>query len=91
MHFLRAPKSMIHDKAVMDKEQTQVAANFVDELLDLGAVQTPAEGRIICTTAPLFVVPKEGQEGKWWVIVDRRPKQVHHRRSSVSTSDLPHS
>jgi hypothetical protein len=61
MHFLRAPAPMIHDNAEMDKEQTQVAAKCVHELLDLGAVQTPAEGRIICTTAPLFVVPRKGK------------------------------
>jgi hypothetical protein len=64
MNFLRAPKPMIHDNVVMDEEQTQVAASFVNELLGLGVIQTPAEGRRICTTAPLFVVPKEGQEGK---------------------------
>jgi hypothetical protein len=45
----------------MDKEQIQVAANFVDKLLDLEAVQTPAEGRRICTSAPLFVVPSQGR------------------------------
>ena len=70
MNFLRPPEPMIHDNAVMDEEQTQVAANFVDELLDLEAVRTPAEGRAILTTAPLFVVPKEGQEGEWRVIAD---------------------
>ena len=70
MNFLRAPSAVIHDNAPMTDEQTQVAASFVDELLDLAAVQTPAEGRKILTTAPLFVVPKEGQEGEWRVIAD---------------------
>jgi hypothetical protein len=42
----------------------------VEELLDLEAVQTPTEGHTILTTAPLFVVPKEGQEGEWQVIAD---------------------
>jgi hypothetical protein len=65
MNFLRAPKAAVHENAAMDGEQTQVAANFVEELLDLSAMQTPAEGREILTTAPLFVVPKEGQEGEW--------------------------
>jgi hypothetical protein len=70
MNFLRAPKAAIHDNANMDEEQTLVAANFVEELMDLGAVGTSGEGREIVTTAPLFVVPKEGQEGEWRVIAD---------------------
>jgi hypothetical protein len=70
MNFLQEPEPMIHDNAAMDPEQTRVAAEFVEELLDLGVVQTPREGRIVLTTAPLFVVPKEGQEGQWRVIAD---------------------
>jgi hypothetical protein len=64
MNFLRAPAAVIHDNAAMDAEQILVAAAFVDELLDLGLVRTPAEGREVLTTAPLFVGPKEGQEGE---------------------------
>jgi hypothetical protein len=70
MNFLQAPAPMIHDNATMDPEQMQVAGEFVEELLDLWVVQTPKEGREILTTAPLFVVPKEGQEGQWRVIAD---------------------
>ena len=70
MNFLRPPEAMIHENAKMDQEQTQVAANFVDELVDLEAVRTPTDGRTVLTTAPLFVVPKEGQEGEWRVIAD---------------------
>jgi hypothetical protein len=70
MNFMCPPRAVIHENAGMDEEQTQVATNFVEELLDLGAVQTPTEGRTILTTAPLFVVPKEGQEGEWRVIAD---------------------
>jgi hypothetical protein len=70
MNFLRAPKAAIHENAKMDQEQTQVAANFVEELLALEAVRTPTKGREIFTTAPLFVVPKEGQESEWRVIAD---------------------
>jgi hypothetical protein len=70
MNFLKNPEPMIHENAIMNEEQTRVAADFVKELLDLEAVQTPAEGRQILTTAPLFVVPKEGQEGEWRVIAD---------------------
>lgn len=31
---------------------------------------TPLEGHEILTNAPLFVVPKEGQDGEWRVIMD---------------------
>jgi hypothetical protein len=65
MNFLRTLEAVIHDNAAMDEEQTLVAANFVDELLDLGAAHTPSEGRKSLTTSPLFVAPKEGQEGEW--------------------------
>ena len=71
MNFLKQePQAMIDDNAPMDAEQTRVAAEFVEALLDLGVVQTPREGRQVLSTAPLFVVPKEGQEGQWRVIAD---------------------
>ena len=70
MNFLKAPRECIHDNAAMDDEQTRVAVEFVDELLDLGIIQLPAEGQEVLATAPLFVVPKEGQEGQWRVIAD---------------------
>ena len=71
MNFLRTPKAVIHDNAVMDEEQTQVVASFVEEPKDLAAVQTPLEGREILTTAPLFVGHKEGgQEDEWRAIAD---------------------
>jgi hypothetical protein len=54
----------------MDEVQTKVAAEFVNTLLDLEAVRVPAEGRAIVMNAPLFVVPKEGQEGEWQVTAD---------------------
>jgi hypothetical protein len=70
VNFLVPPAPNIHDNAVMDAEQLLVTAEFVDELLDLGVVGTLADGKEILTTAPLFVVPKEGQEGQWRVIAD---------------------
>jgi hypothetical protein len=70
MNFLREPKAFIHDNANMDEEQARVAGGFADELFDLGVLKTPTEGWPILTTAPLFVVPKGGQEGQWRVIAD---------------------
>jgi hypothetical protein len=70
MNFLKQPEAKIHDNANMDDEQIQVAVGFVEELLDLGVIRTPLEGHEILTNAPLFVVPKEGQDGEWRVIAD---------------------
>ena len=60
----------IHDNAVVDDEPLDVAAAFVDELLDLGIVLEPSEGEEVLSNSPLFTVPKEGQEGQWRVIAD---------------------
>ena len=65
MNFLTPPDSVIHDNAAMDAEQLLVAADFVDELIDLHVVDTQDEGQAVLTNAPLFVVPKEGQDGEW--------------------------
>jgi hypothetical protein len=70
MNFLKEPKREIHDNAHMDAEQLDVAAAFVDELHDLGIVLEPGEGEELLSNAPLFTVPKEGQEGQWRVIAD---------------------
>ena len=62
MNFLQTRKSVsTHNNATTDKEQTKVAANFVEELLDLEAVWTLAEGREILTCS--LLCPREGQEG----------------------------
>mmetsp|Transcript_23866 Transcript_23866/g.36251 ORF Transcript_23866/g.36251 Transcript_23866/m.36251 type:complete len:523 (-) Transcript_23866:744-2312(-) len=54
----------------MDEEMAEVAAAFVDKLLSLGVVREIGEGWKVFTSCPLFVVPKEGQEGQWRVIAD---------------------
>jgi hypothetical protein len=41
---------------------------YYDELLELKIVKLVPEGKEVLTTAPLFTVPKEGQEGEWRVI-----------------------
>ncbi len=70
MNFLVDPPEIIHHNAALDDEQIRVTAAFVDELLELGVVSTLEEGYDIVTTAPMFCVPKEGQEGEWRVIAD---------------------
>lgn len=70
MNFLSPPPTCEHPNANMDEEQQQVAADFVDELIDLKVLRSIEEGREILLNAPLFVVPKEGQPGQWRIIAD---------------------
>lgn len=70
MNFLKEPTACIHDNAPMDPEQVNVAAAFVDELLELKVIRPMDDDKEVLTTAPLFTVPKEGQEGEWRVIAD---------------------
>lgn len=69
-NFLHTPEPGIHPNAPMDEEMELAAAAFVDELVSLGVVRKIDEGKEVLTSCPLFVVPKEGQEGQWRVIAD---------------------
>jgi hypothetical protein len=70
MNFLQSPPPCIHPNTPMDAEQRLVAAAFVDELLDLAVLGQPTTGEEVLLNAPLFVIPKEGQDGQWRVISD---------------------
>ena len=63
-NFLKPPEELIKPNAPMDEEMTIAAAEFVDELLELGVLRDIDEGNEVLTNAPLFVVPKEGQPGQ---------------------------
>jgi hypothetical protein len=54
MNFLVDPMACIHDNTPMDPEQIDVAATFVDELLELKIVKLvpEPEGKEVLTTAP---------------------------------------
>jgi hypothetical protein len=72
MNFLRPPDANIKPNANMDAEQLAVGADFVNELLELkvlGLLDGEDDLEILLN-APLFVVPKDGQEGEWRVIAD---------------------
>jgi hypothetical protein len=66
MNFLKLPEpAVIKPNANMDVEQREVGAAFVDKLLDLkvlGLLEN--QDMRILLNAPLFVVPKESQEGE---------------------------
>ena len=68
MNFLTEPEHQIQPNADMTPEQLDIAANFVNELLDLGVM---VEGDIK-TNAPLFVLPKDGQPDEWRVLADMK-------------------
>ena len=70
MNFMTVPEAGIHENSKMDEEQVLVAAQFIDELVELATLQPPPPSRPTVTTAPLFCVPKEGQPGQWRVIAD---------------------
>ncbi|CAJ1948036.1 unnamed protein product [Cylindrotheca closterium] len=69
-NFVKDPSPCIQPNAPMDATMEEAASAFVDEFMSLGVVRDIDEGRQILTNAPLFVVPKEGQEGQWRVIAD---------------------
>jgi hypothetical protein len=71
MNFVSQPIPQVNPNANMDLEQTTVAAEFIDELIDLGIVLPNLANSIeVLLNAPLFVVAKEGQVGQWRVIAD---------------------
>jgi hypothetical protein len=70
MNFLEDPPEGIHENSQMDEQGLKAAAQFVDELLSLGAVATEEEGYRVLATAPLFLVDKPGQPGQYRVIAD---------------------
>ena len=70
MGFLSDPEPVIHANSDMDDEQKQVAAQFVEELIELGVLRPLRPGEVLRTNAPLFCVPKAGQAGQWRVIAD---------------------
>ena len=70
MNFLTEPEHVMHPNADMDPEQVEVASQFVDELIDIGAVREPRLDDPPVTNTPLFCVEKPGQPGEWRVIAD---------------------
>ena len=68
--FLSTPPAVVHSNSDMTPEQLRVAAQFVDELLDIGAVGPAPTGDQPVTNTPLFCVEKPHQENEWRVIAD---------------------
>ena len=51
MGFLHPSESIIHPNSPMDEDHTRIAAQFVDELLEIGVVRWPPAGMKVVTRA----------------------------------------
>jgi len=72
MNFLRPPPPRDTPNNPMDEIATRVASEFIDELLEIGAMGPLPPGVDPWVIAPLFAIPKEGQPGQFRVIADFR-------------------
>jgi hypothetical protein len=70
MNFLQDPVEGMTANMEMDDEQTEIATQFVEELIDLKVLRRPPKGRPTKCNAPLFILPKAGQKGQWRVIAN---------------------
>eukprot|EP00957_Ditylum_brightwellii_P130187 9930795-Ditylum_brightwellii.AAC.1 len=79
-NFITYPPPMLTPNPLMSTEQQKVAAAFVDELNEIGAVKKVSEGSKLCTNSSLLkVVPKPGQPSEWRVLpVMRKGRQNDH-------------
>ena len=68
--FQVCPEEGIVPNQDMDPDQLETAAEFVDELIEMGVL---IECRVpMKRNGPLLVIPKEGQPGQWRVLSDMK-------------------
>jgi hypothetical protein len=72
MNFLCPPDERITPNSEMTAEQVVIAAEFVDELVDLGILTIRVRPGGMVTNGPLFCLPKPGQPGQWRILSDMR-------------------
>jgi hypothetical protein len=72
MNFLTEPDEGIMQNAPMTEEQTDIAAEFIDELQSIGVFEAIPEGYDMKANCPLFAVAKPGQPGQWRIIADMK-------------------
>jgi hypothetical protein len=72
MNFLKEVERKLTPNAPVDADQIDAGGEFVDELIQLSAVEECPEDNPMVANAPLFIVPKPGQPGQWRVIVDMK-------------------
>jgi hypothetical protein len=72
MNFLKEVERKLTPNAPADDDQLEAGGEFVDELIQLSAVEECPEDDPMVANAPLFIVPKPGQPGQWRVIADMK-------------------
>jgi hypothetical protein len=72
MNFLTEPHKGTTPNAPMTEEQTDIAAEFIDELWQIGVFELIPDDCEMKANGPLFTVAKAGQPGQWRVIADMR-------------------
>eukprot|EP00957_Ditylum_brightwellii_P165684 12613022-Ditylum_brightwellii.AAC.1 len=69
-NFITQPPKQLTPNPKMTEEQKKVAAEFVDGLLELGALTPVPPDEELHANGPLQVIPKPGQPGQWRVLSD---------------------
>ena len=72
MNFLQPPAVTIMPNGRMTEEQTDIAVEFFEELMDLGVLELAPVDDPILGNAPLFCIPKAGQPGQWRVLANMK-------------------
>jgi hypothetical protein len=70
MNFLVEPEHNSAPNSPMDEVQTQVAAEFVDELIGLGILRKPTPDQPVLAKGPMFCLEKPGQPGQWRILAN---------------------
>jgi hypothetical protein len=72
VNFLTEPTKGTTPNAPMTEEQANIAAEFIDELWQIGVFELIPDECEMKANAPLFTVAKAGQPGQWRVIADMK-------------------
>jgi hypothetical protein len=72
MNFLTTPTDGIVQNAPMTEEHFDFAAEFIDELWEIGVFEAIPPNCKMKVNCPLFAVAKPGQPGQWRIIADMK-------------------
>jgi hypothetical protein len=70
MYFLKEPSRVIHPNSPMDDDARAKAADFLDELIDLGIAHRADPHNPVWATIPVFTLVKLYQPGQIRIIAD---------------------
>jgi len=72
MNLASTPPLHLSDNPTYTQQEQKVAAEFVEELIQLGVVEEVLENESLLMNGPLSVIPKPNQPGQFRVISDMR-------------------